>query len=104
MMSIYLGGIQVINKLLGIPPRIDPMFIRVVASVNSFPYMDKSSFMPLTYALLKLASGKVVSDRKYHGPATSCARSSHLAKYLIEVSDLLMLGWIVADPAYPRQQ
>lgn len=81
-----------INKLLGMPPRIDPMFIKVVASVNSLPYMDRSSFMPLTYALLKLASSKVVSDREYHASAIVHARSSHLAKYLIEVSGLLMLA------------
>jgi hypothetical protein len=31
------------------------MFMRVVASVNSLSYIDRSSFMPLTYALLRLA-------------------------------------------------
>jgi len=46
--STYLGGMHVISKLLGMPPRIDPMFINVVASVNSLPYIDKSSFIPLT--------------------------------------------------------
>lgn len=44
----HLGGIHVISKLLGMPPSIDPMFMSVVASVNSLPYIERSSFIPLT--------------------------------------------------------
>lgn len=44
------------SKLLGIPPKMEPMFINVLPSVYSFPYNARSSFMPLTYALLRFAS------------------------------------------------
>jgi hypothetical protein len=45
----------VISKLLGIPPMILPMFRSVLANVYSLPYIARSSFIPLTYALLRFA-------------------------------------------------